>query len=427
MKTAGLRAFIADTLSVQHASNPPQPSRSPETREAFAESCRSVLHDISTWVADAEAAFLGAKAVSMTSTPLQLSRDFNLRFGTLMEHLQDFVHFAYSAKGLLDAIYNAVVSPTTDETVRPALMKLFIDSATPMWEHLGDWIMCGMPIPASLLASDVDLALQEADDERPLSPEFFIQRDFDSAWSDEDFWEVGFAVSDEGWPSWLEGTQDLVMEGGKARGLLSSLTRNAQAPEGWAELDSILKPGTQNIVHRLTEYVEPLCRQSQRQLSEVLDRDCSLQEHLRAIDSLTLMQAPVVIEQWADWLFDAMRQGKRWADFQLLTYSLRDAIEQQGADWMNAPAVRARAVRGPGRATLGDIKVDYLVPFPLSQLFTPTSMDMRSEVFTFLLRLLRGRKQVLEARQLAESQAGGRREELRMIRRLRHALSWVLE
>lgn len=426
MKTARLRSFIAETLSIPHPSNPHQPSRTSETREAFAESCRTVLHEISMWVANAEAAFLGAKPVSVTSTPLQLSRDFNNEFGELMEHLRDFIQFASSANGLLDAIYCAIVSPTT-VSVRPALVKLFIQTATPMWRLLGDWIMLGMPVPASLLTCDVDLALQEADDERPLSPEFFIQRDIDSAWSDEDFWEVGFVIPEHGWPAWLEGAQETVMEGGKARGLLLSLTRDAQRMDDWADLDAIIGSATDDIGHCLTSYVEPFCNQSQTLLSDILVRDCSLQEHLRAIDGLTLMQAPVVIEQWADWLFNTIRSGKPWADFQLLTHSLRDAIEQQGATWMNAPAVRARAVRGQGRATLGDIRVDYLVPFPLSQLFTPTSMDMRSEVFTFLLRLLRGRKQLLEARQLAETQAGGRRDELRMIRRLRYALSWVLE
>lgn len=426
IKTARLRAFISETLSLTHPTNPHQPSRTSETREAFAEACRTVLHYISTWVADAEAAFLGARAGSRISTPLQLSHDFNMKFGELMEHLRDFIHFASSANGLLDAIYSAIISPTTG-SVRPALVKLFVQTATPMWRLLGDWIMLGMPVPASLLTCDVDLALQAADDERPLSPEFFIQRDIDSAWSDEDFWEVGFVVPDSGWPKWLEGAQETVMEGGKARGLLLSLTREAQRMDDWADLEVVISPDTEDIGHSLVSYVEPFCNQSQAILSQILVRDCSLQGHLRAIDGLTLMQAPVVIEQWADWLFDAMRNGKPWADFQLLTYSLRDAIEQQGATWMNAPAVRARALRGQGRATLGDIRVDYLVPFPLSQLFTPTSMDMRSEVFTFLLRLLRGKQQLLEARQLAETQAGGRKDELRMMRRLRHALSWVLE
>lgn len=418
--------FIAETLTTPHTSNPHQPCRTSKTREAFAESCRTVLHEIGVWVADTEAAFLGAEPVSHTSTPLQLSRDFQKKFGELLEHLRDFIHFASSANGLLDAMYSAIVSPTTG-FVRPALVRLFIQTAAPMWRMLGDWIMLGMPIPTSLLSSDVDMALQEADDERPLSPEFFIQRDIDSAWSDEDFWEVGFVVPGGEWPKWLEGAYETVMEGGKARGLLLSLTRESNRMDGWADLDTIIGPLTEDVGHCLTTFIEPFCQRSQTLLSEVLVKDCSLQEHLRAIDGLTLMQAPVVLEQWVDWLFNTMRAGKPWADFQLLTYSLRDAIEQQGATWMNAPAVRARALRGQGRATLADIRVDYLVPFPLSQLFTATSMEMRSEVFTFLLRLLKGRKLLLEARQVAEAQAGGRKYELGLIRRLRHALSWVLE
>ena len=36
---------------------------------------------------------------------------------------------------------------------------------------------------------------------------------------------------------------------------------------------------------------------------------------------------------------------------------------------------------------LGNLKVGYIVPFPLSVLFTSTSLDLRSKVFGFLVQL----------------------------------------
>lgn len=67
------------------------------------------------------------------------------------------------------------------------------------------------------------------------------------------------------------------------------------------------------------------------------------------------------------------------------------------------------------------------MPFPLSQVFTGTALDLRSDVFGFLLRLLRVRKLLLRARSVAEAQAGGRMDVLVPLRRIRHAANWALE
>lgn len=366
-QAASLRAFVGEALAAGPSSWRSQ--RSPgasETREAFAEACRLVLNNLGTWIADLESAFMGSGISTSTvvpgaiSTTLLLQLELTNKFGDLLDHLCDLIPFTSSANGLLNAIYGAICAPTSLLS-RPALVDIFIRSATPMWRLLGDWLVGGMPVPDSLTCGDADIALQGWDDERPLNPEFLIQRDRDSSWSDEDFWEAGYVIDEEGWPAWLHGTQEMVLEGGKSRGLLRSLsTANTETGE-WQALEAIIDPFTADIPHALSEYLTPFCKNSQNLLGEVLEWDCELQKHLLAIDALTLMRGTVVVDDWAEWLFDQMRTGKPWADFQLLTHSLRDAIESHGAQWMNPHAVRARTLRGQGKATLVDIRVDYLV------------------------------------------------------------------
>lgn len=236
-----------------------------------------------------------------------------------------------------------------------------------MWRFIGDWIIKGMPVPESFLSEEADLALQDLDDERALPSEFFIQRDRDSAWCDEDFWEAGFVVGADGWPTWIVSARKEIMEGGKARGLLRSMPSEQGDEEHWASLSDLLKPDTEDIELTLTDYITPVCKRAQKLLGKVLEWDCGLSEHLNAIDGLSLMRAHDVMESWADHLFLQMRNGKAWADFHLLTHSIRDFIESHHAEWMNPQAVRVRTARR-SKATLSDIRVDYMASLQLGLL-----------------------------------------------------------
>lgn len=427
---------MVDTLSPLAVLSSPSTSTRSETCEAFSAACHSVLHDVGSWVAEREAAFMGAAKEQTVSTPLVLQREFSQRFDDILDTLCDLLPLTSSPIALLNAIYEATCSPV-DWAIRSALVSVFIQTAAPIWRMTGDWLIAGMPVPESLSSQEADLALQDIDSERPLAPEFYIQRDRDSAWVDEDFWEVGFVVGLEGWPVWLEAVRADILEGGKARGLLHSLPNQEDGPPPWHPLDALLNSETQDISQVLCDFVRPICQQSQRVLAKVLEFECGLQGHLQAIDGLSLMRGFDVVDAWADWLFGQMASNKPWADFHLLTHSLRDTIETLNAAWMNPANVRARTMRRT-KADLTDIRVDYSVscindstnpqvPFPLSQVFTGTAMDLRSDVFTFLLRILRARKLLLRARSVAELQAGGRMDVLVPLRRLRHAANWALE
>ncbi|BEI87391.1 uncharacterized protein CcaverHIS019_0101090 [Cutaneotrichosporon cavernicola] len=406
---ARLRKFVTETLA---------PGAHSETVEAFAAACQGVLRDVTRWVAEREAAFLGTFETSV-STPLVLEREY-ARFGEVLDALCRLIPLAAHPVALLDALYEATTSPVA-WGLRATLTDVFVQAATPIWHMTGDWLVQGMPVPESLSSPEADLALQEDDTERALPPEFFIQRDRDAAWIDEDFWEAGFIVGPERWPAWLAAVRAEVLEGGKARGLLHSLP-SVHESETWLPLTELVSP-TEDIAEALCGFVAPICRRSQVLLADTLERECGLQAHLAAIDGLSLMRAFDVVDTWADWLFGQMAAHKPWADFHLLTHAMRDAIESTGAS-LNPAAVRVRTTRR--RAGLADIRVDYLVPFPLSQMFTGTSLDLRSDVFGFLLRVLRARKLLLRARSVAEMQAGGRMDVLIPLRRIRHAANWAL-
>ncbi|ORY29547.1 Spc98 family-domain-containing protein [Naematelia encephala] len=394
-------------------------------------------HDL--WLAEQEAAFtLGQRAssssitgVSAASTPMLLLHEYENHFGFLLDHLPIYALHAHRPIVLLETIYSDITSlcATAHVDNLRTLVGIFTASAEPQWKLLGDWLHRGMPIPSALLTDEtVDYAL--IDDERALDAEFFIKRDRDVSWADEDFWEAGFVDSEDGWPSWLSDadSRDMILEAGKARGLLKSLVGRVQVLDEWRPLQQVLKgfDGSTDISIMLAKHLAPTCQIVQFQLRRVLDDECRMDAHLEAIDGLLGMRSFDVLDDWCRALFDKMRSKSRWADPQVLTSSLRDIIEQRGDLWMNPSAIRIRL----GRLTKGSSDVQslglctasYQVPFPLSQLFTPTSMELRSEVFTFLLQIRHVRYTLDDIRLHLSYQTSN----IRTVYRLLQKLTWTI-
>lgn len=154
-----------------------------------------------------------------------------------------------------------------------------------------------------------------SDEERPLDAEFFIKRDRDVSWVDEDFWEAGHVISNDGWPLWLDqgDLKDLVLEAGKARGLL----RNLGGDQGdhdvlgaWPSLHSLLVTeytSVEVIASRLAEHLEPMCHLALVQLRRVLTEDCAMDGHLDAVEGLLYMRGFDVMDQWTGWLFGQVK------------------------------------------------------------------------------------------------------------------------
>ena len=122
---------------------------------------------------------------------------------------------------------------------------------------------------------------------------------------------------------------------------------------------------------------------------------------------------------------------KRWSDFQILTSTLREHIEKRGEGWLNPQAIRIDPGSNSSRdtsnaispATLANVRPTYRIPFPLSQLFTSTSLDLRGDVFTFLLQMQFGRYLLARTR-LLESRV---RDGTSALLRLRHKLSFIIK
>ncbi|KAK4689213.1 hypothetical protein P7C73_g907, partial [Tremellales sp. Uapishka_1] len=416
-----------------------------KTVQAYAGACRCFLEEFDLWIAELEASFiLGEKKASSSrmaagspaaATPLLLKSELEARYGTLLGHLSSILKYSDTPILLLNVIYSTIETlrhtAPSDSSLRP-LSAIFVSSARPIWNMLGDWLRRGMPIPESLQSRNTDIVISE--EERTLDPEFFIKRDLDISFGDEDFWESGFVENSQGWPLWLDhGVRDQILEAGKAKGLLRSLLDKVGEAEDWRGLDKVISPEDDtDISQSISEYLGPICQIAQTQLRRVLEEECGLVEHLEAIEGLYFMRGYRVVDDWSDWLFDQIHCRKKWRDLQILTSSMRDTIEKHGDYWMNASAIRIRAVgraeNSIGPRILSALRVNYLVPFPLSQLFSSTSIELRSEVFVFLLQIQRARKLLIDTKELDSGFVAARRanDEMKALWRLKQRLSWLI-
>ncbi|WVF66823.1 hypothetical protein IAT40_001565 [Kwoniella sp. CBS 6097] len=429
-----------------------------KTQQAFAEACRDIMIGFDTWLSALEASFTtGITSAALSSlldgtpastSPSLLLLEVESRYGETLNWMSSFIPHSNSPIVLLNLIHSTInsVNQTGRITHVSTLHQLFRHSAVPIWEMLGDWLQRGMPIASSLLDPDEPISTIDDGDERRLDVEFFIKRDRDVSWVDEDFWECGFVVGNEGWPDWLgDELGEMILESGKAKGLLRSLIGSVGVIDEWTSLEEVLerKDAVEgrhaddhvDIAPVLSAYLKPMCQITQFQLRRVLEEDCGLEEHLNAIEGLLFHRAFDVVREWSESLFRKVSSNERWADFHTLTGSFRDAIERKEAGWLNLSAIRVRAVRSQGAyvgpRALGAIRAHYEVPFPLSQLFTPTSMEMRSEVFTFLLQLQMGRYLLCQTKnhdkELSSRLFEGGEGEIRALWRMRQKLSWLID
>ncbi|WVQ94433.1 hypothetical protein IAU59_001512 [Kwoniella sp. CBS 9459] len=471
-RAAYIRTFIAKTTDGSIACTSRVDSRTPviptsqigKTQQAFAEACREIMVDFDTWLSNLEAAFTGCDSSSIHSsslegaspatTPSVLLITLEKSYGEILDWISSFIPHSTSPTVLLNLIHSTIicVEQTGSTGHISSLHRLFALSAVPTWGMLGDWLERGMPIPSSLLDPDTPASTSDDGDERPLDNEFFIKRDRDVSWIDEDFWECGFIVGDEGWPEWLgDGLGEMILESGKAKGLLRSLVGSIGLSEEWTPLLDILD-GTHltdtealqhglatehdlDVTSRISGYLRPMCQITQFHLRRVLEEECGLEEHLDAIEGLFFHCAFDVLREWTQGLYKKVASNERWADFHALTSTFRDTIERNEAGWLNPSAIRIRTVRTQGAyvgpRALGAIRAHYEVPFPLSQLFTPTSIELRSEVFTFLLQLQMGRyllsQTKIHDRELFARLNDGGEGEIRAMWSMRQKLSWFID
>ena len=218
----------------------------------------------------------------------------------MLDHLSSVLPYAHEPIVLLNAVF-AILQ--TSPIGRQALIEIFIMTSTPLWEMLGDWLIRGMPIPRSLI--DVE---SRSDAERLLDREFWVDRDWDVSWTDEDFWDAGFILKNDR-PDWIDDALlEATLEAGKARGLLRGLLGyelNSEDSEGWASLSDLLDGGDghEDPSRTISAYLSPRCQMTTIHLRRILDEDCGLQAHLQAIDGVFFHQGIDSIQSWQDSLF----------------------------------------------------------------------------------------------------------------------------
>jgi gamma-tubulin complex component 5 len=222
-------------------------------------------------------------------------------------------------------------------------------------------------------------------------------------------------------------TREAVMEAGKARGLLKGLLEEDESKHGWKTLHQLVVDAREgqsgasvDLDTLVQDHLGPICQITNFRLRRVLEEECGLEQHLDAIEGITYFAGHDAIDRWTSALLDQVcRQcslptwstleltsqingGRRWNDMQSLTTSFRDAIEDSKSDWLNSSALRIVSTQPRSSASshdpqslvvaLGKLRASYSAPFPLSVLFTSTSLGLRSEVFGFLVQLSLARR-----------------------------------
>ena len=290
------------------SSSRPSRNQLKKTQEAFAEACRGFIQELDTWVSGIESAFVsGAPPGShVPSTPISLIKRLEDDFAGRLDDLTSLLPLTDDPAVLLNSIH-AMLLAAPSGRVKAQTLDLFVKTAAPMWSMLRQWLVVGMPLPTSL-TSEEDYTLQLDDDEQPIDAEFFIKRDRDVSWTDEDFWEAGYIPDPEAdWPDWMGETRDLVLEAGKARGLLKGLVGEEDgisSSDGWISLRDLTIDSQADIAREIEGFLAPLCRIASFQLRRVLDEEYGLEQHLEAIEGVMLLRAHDTMDHYLSWLYN---------------------------------------------------------------------------------------------------------------------------
>lgn len=135
-----------------------------------------------------------------------------------------------------------------------------------------------------------------------------------------------------------------------------------------------------------------------------------------------------------------MDSTQPWSDFHFLNTAFNDVIDANlnagVPEWVNASLIRFtyrgskekdRTIKRTVKA-IDELSVEYVVPFPLTYIFQPTTIQGYSDIFVFLLQIRRA-KSVLERILVRDERGRGNklREELKVFYAMRSRLSWFIK
>ncbi|KAI0314462.1 Spc98 family-domain-containing protein [Amylostereum chailletii] len=331
------------------------------------------------------------------------------------------------------------------------LMRVFIMAAEPIWTMVGHWLRDGMPI-------------QEAADRRAtpgyagLVDEFFVE-DNQLFLLDPDYWSEGFVLRDrnsEGErapspiPAFLDLVASQVLGAGKAVGLMRALglpleyegdEQPSLLPQ-WPSFTSLFN-GTNLVDSTRITSVDDLsrfvydelisqCRTVQGRLVQVVVDECELWYHLSAIEDLYLMRRGDVMSRVFDVVFAKMDAQQAWSDYHFLNSTLRDVIQATARKWINPNLVQLFYRGGRDAANqhsahaMDDLFMEYAAPFPLTYIFGPSSLDIYSSIFVFLIKIRRAKGALERILVRGAADAPHMREEMKVFYAMRSKLSWFV-
>lgn len=338
------------------------------TLEAFSAAVDGQLRAFNTWCAAREEGICRAQAgigepliVSLLSLDKAIRDTFSDTFIVLLDVVSEVTQRAWrssepvvdiwtlpelpmkmppSAFGalLLDSLLVAVQEHASmgDYMSANALMRVFSESAEPIWTMIGRWMKDGMPVRE--ITSHQNSRFSELDDE------FFVE-DNGLPLLDPDFWTDGFVLREEGGdgdaprrtavPIFLGSVARSILDAGKAVGLLrvleiaALLDREASGSwmAHWPSFSAILgaarghpndqgscppalrllSTSTEDLSQALHDALWPYCSLAQETLQRVLVDECDLMLHLSAIESVCLMRRGDAMSHFVDILFAKVR------------------------------------------------------------------------------------------------------------------------
>ncbi|KAE9409816.1 hypothetical protein BT96DRAFT_962003 [Gymnopus androsaceus JB14] len=504
-----LRQFTSAIMHpVLHRMRAAHNGKMTRTLEAFADAIDAEIRALEIWCSDREEAWVRAlggytsphpddspdskPVVSLLGTEKAFRDRFEDSFQVILEVVNQVIGAPESEEWvlptrspssttalLLDTLFYTVQQRLErgDKITAESLMRIFVRSAEPVWSMVGKWISAGFEIQNQSPAGTGG----------GLEEEFFIESNGLGieigvlGLLDPDFWRDGYSLREsigpgsesedddsvqmqKCIPSFLKHVAVIVLESGKATGLLKVLgmdvldldNEDAQVlrerewvsfqtlvadsssleVESKADGPSLFSVSVDQLSRLIYDKLTPYEQANGALLAKVIIEECDFLTHLRAIESLYLMRRGDIISDFTDVLFAKMDSKQNWTDFHFLNTAFSDIVAASNSvssvdEVIEIPLIRL-SYRGASFKdktisrtikSLDGLSLEYAVPFPLTYIFTPANLQIYGEIFVFLLQIRRA-KSLLE--KILVRGASGNNPGLKAFYAMRSRLSWFI-
>ena len=339
------------------------------TCEAFADAVDRTVRGLDSWCAAREEAISRAccgvdekpLVISLMSTEKAIRDEFETSLEVLLEivrtvfEVQSNDDFETSDSGstrrspatltalLLDTLFIGVQQhlERRDTVTSDALMRVFVQTAEPVWGMVGKWLRDGMGLGLSVGSGGIFGKSDELDDE------FFIESSgvgvgmMALGLLDPEFWNEGYALREgdavsgsvsirrKTIPLFLEHVAELVLSTGKAVGLIRALGGPplANGFDNWRTFADLVSSETYDsdgveqksaglfsvsvdtLSRLIYDGLLPHCQVTGALLVKLLVDDCQLLWHMKAIEGFFLMRKGDAMSHFTDILFTKVSIG----------------------------------------------------------------------------------------------------------------------